>query len=349
MDLVCPRCRRLLQEQSVTLACPSCGSSYRTLRGIPDLRTVDDEFLSNRDDWDLALRLDAAYDRLDFPGLLNHYYDLVGDVPADLRARQIAHILSAPARAEQWMDSLGARAARGPILDLGCGPGSFLATNCPDDRSWVGLDIAMRWLILARKRLDEEGKSDVRVVCGCAEMLPFADRSFSAIIGGDVIEHVRDQAATLAEAHRVLEPLGRAFFATPNRFSLAPEPHVGVWGVGYLPRKWMQPYVHFLRKIDFRAIHTLGWSEWKRLLRRSPFETSAIFAPSLPVAEVHRFSGLKQLAARLYNRVVQTRPGQVAARTIGPLFHIVAERSTDPLPAPIRAIRQPSTLSASRP
>ena len=160
-----------------------------------------------------------------------------------LRRRQIAHILTAPDRVRGWLDALGLPEGAGPLLDLGCGSGSFLSSVGGSGREVAGVDIALRWLIVARKRLDEEGLGHVPLACGCAERLPFADRGFAGVVAGDVIEHVADQAATLAEAHRVLRPGGRLFLASPNRFSLAPEPHVQVWGVGFLPRAWMAGYV----------------------------------------------------------------------------------------------------------
>ena len=97
--LVCPRCRGPLTLRRDGAACTRCGTSYRGLRGIADLRTHDDLFLANRADWDVALRLDDDYDRLDFRGLLDRYFDLAPEVPDDLRRRQVAHILTAPGRA----------------------------------------------------------------------------------------------------------------------------------------------------------------------------------------------------------------------------------------------------------
>ena len=48
--------------------CSGCGLSYRGLRGILDLRTADDVFLSNRDDWAFALRLDRGLRPARLPG-----------------------------------------------------------------------------------------------------------------------------------------------------------------------------------------------------------------------------------------------------------------------------------------
>jgi SAM-dependent methyltransferase len=326
--LACPDCRGTLAPgpETDTWSCRTCGRRARGLRGIADLRTGDDLYLSNRDDWTFANRLNEDFDRLDFRALLERYFDLADEIPPDLRRRQIAHIMSAPGRARLWLGALGPIGDR-PLLDLGCGTGSFLAALGHDIGVAWGVDIALRWLLVARKRLDEEGMAHIRLVCGCAERLPFADRGFGRVVAGDVIEHVADQAATLSEAHRVLVPGGRLFLAAPNRFSLAPEPHVGVWGVGFLPRRWMAPYVRLIRRLDFRAIRTLGHGEWSRLLRRSPFGCGSVSAPGLPESDLTRFGPIKRRLARLYNVLVATRPGQVAARAVGPLFHVVCVRS----------------------
>src|SRR5882672_610945 len=106
------------------------------------------------------------------------------------------------------MEELGETDSQGAILDMGCGPGGYLASRPCDGRQWVGLDIAMRWLILARKRLDELGRDDVSLICGCAESVPFRDEAFAAIVAGDVMEHVRSVDLVLNEAHRILMPGG---------------------------------------------------------------------------------------------------------------------------------------------
>jgi SAM-dependent methyltransferase len=353
----CPHCGSIPVGGPTAWTCPGCSANYRGLRGIIDLRTSEDEFLSNEADWAYASQLDSEFDRLDFRGLLDLYFQLSPEIPPALRERQVHHILTAPGRVGAWLDALSedlprrsldsgdatrkdlarpetVETPKGPLLDLGCGSGSFLASVGGSGRPLVGVDIAMRWLIVARKRLDEEGLAHVPLVCGCSERLPFDDGTFGSIVAGDVIEHVADQPATLAEAYRVLQPGGRLFLASPNRFSLAPEPHVQVWGVGFLPRRWMVDYVRWTSGRDFRAIHTLSLSEWKRLLANSPFQSSWIEAPGLPKSDLAHFGRFKRAVARVYNRVVATRPGQAIARTFGPLFHVVCERSADQATSP---------------
>ncbi len=338
--LACPACRGGLTPGETSWSCSDCSAAYEAIRGIPDLRTTDDLYMPADADRALARELDADYDRHDFRGLLERYYDLSPEIPRERRCREIAHILSAPGRTRQWIESLGlGRSDTGPILDLGCGPGGFLAASAGllPGRSLWGLDIAMRWLLLARKRLDEEGLAHARLVCAGAEAMPFADRAFAGVVAGDAIEHVADQAATLAEAHRVLRPGGRLVMATPNRYSLAPEPHVGVWGVGFLPRRLMGPYVRLLSGLEFRAIRTLGYDEWRDLLRSSPFDDAVIVAPPLPADNLAHEGRVKRLLAGLYNRVAASRPGQGLARRVGPLFHVVCRRAEGPEAAEVRA------------
>jgi hypothetical protein len=52
---------------------------------------------------------------------------------------------------------------------------------------------------------------------------------------------------------------------TVNRFSLAREPHVYLWGVGFLPRRWQAPYVRWRRDASFENIGLLSYRELRRL------------------------------------------------------------------------------------
>ena len=339
----CPHCEGLLRAGDALWSCRDCGAGFRALRGIPDLRVLDDPYLPNDEDWRIALRLDTAFDRCDFRELLDRYYELAPDVSPAQRTRQIQHILTAPGRVGRWRNSLGI--VDGTLLDLGCGSGSFLSAIGQDTSMLAGVDIAMRWLLVARKRLDEEGLEAIPLACACAERLPIGPDRLDGIIAGDVFEHVADQLSTLNEAHRVLRPGGRMFLASPNRFSLAPEPHVGVWGVGYLPRRWMSPYVQLLRKGDFRALRTLGVAEWERMLKSSSFVTGRIEVPPLPAEELAHFGTIKRRIARCYNRFVVTRLGQRLALAIGPLFHVTVAKA----PAQSPLVTSPATRPRSRP
>src|SRR5205823_5562185 len=105
------------------------------------------------------------------------------------------------------------------VLDLGTRTGGLLMAAAEHGHKTIGIDIAFRWLIIARKRLEEAGQS-AQLVCCCAEFLPFRDRSFDVVLAENVLEHAAQQRQLIEETHRVLKPGGIFFATTWNRLAL---------------------------------------------------------------------------------------------------------------------------------
>jgi SAM-dependent methyltransferase len=95
----------------------------------------------------------------------------------------------------------------GKTLDLGCGVGHSYELLAP--RTTVGVDIDPDVLAPQDR---ETHVADMRE-------LPFADRSFAAVVAVQSLEHVPDPERVLVEAGRVLTPGGTAVFVTPNRLT----------------------------------------------------------------------------------------------------------------------------------
>ena len=96
--------------------------------------------------------------------------------------------------------------ARGEILDAGCGTGGLirrLEAKHPGWR-WTGLDLDPLAARLARERVGGE----VSLVEGSVTALPFPEASFDAVVSADVLYHLDDDGAAVAEACRVLRPGG---------------------------------------------------------------------------------------------------------------------------------------------
>ncbi|MBP0492414.1 class I SAM-dependent methyltransferase [Pararoseomonas indoligenes] len=89
-----------------------------------------------------------------------------------------------------------------PVLDAGCGTGGFLRRLADaSPRRAVGLDYNPRAAGRAA------AKSGLPATGGTVNALPFPDASFGAAVSVDVICHAGvDEAAALAELHRVLAP-----------------------------------------------------------------------------------------------------------------------------------------------
>lgn len=181
----------------------------------------------------------------------------------------------------QWSD-LGGR-----ILDNGAGLGTYLEAigriNPAGVR--VGLEIEHERAVAALARADA-------VVLGVGEQLPFADNTFDLILSNEVIEHVADDRAAVAEMARVARPGGRVVLFAPNRWYPV-EQHGVYWRdeyhfgnkplVNYLPnplRNRLAPHVRVYTGHGLRALfdglplrllhHGRIFGGYDNIVRRSP-------------------------------------------------------------------------------
>lgn len=91
----------------------------------------------------------------------------------------------------------------GSVLDLGCGTGRLLKrlAQAYPRASTMGIDPAPGMVRVARRQ-------GLEAAVGTAEALPLPDRSFDLVVTTMSFHHWQDQAAGLAEIHRVLTPGG---------------------------------------------------------------------------------------------------------------------------------------------
>jgi len=111
------------------------------------------------------------------------------------------------------------------LLDLGCGGGRHAFEAHRRGASVVALDrnggdTKDAAAMLAAMRLAGEASADAlgTAVNGDALALPFADGSFDRVIAAEVLEHVPDDGAALAELTRVLRPGGTLAVTVPRWF-----------------------------------------------------------------------------------------------------------------------------------
>jgi SAM-dependent methyltransferase len=133
--------------------------------------------------------------------------------------------------------------------------GMYVSHLLPASPRVIGLDIEF-------PRVRDTQAYTPNVVCGAGEHLPFFHNSQDLLISHEVLEHVSDDQATIAEMVRVLKPGGRIVLFCPNR-GYPFETHGIYWRgkyhfgniplVNYLPRRWrdkLAPHVEIYTRRD---------------------------------------------------------------------------------------------------
>ncbi|MFQ5921202.1 MAG: class I SAM-dependent methyltransferase [Anaerolineales bacterium] len=116
----------------------------------------------------------------------------------------------------QMILEMAAGRERGRVLDNGCGIGAYLEQLVPLAEVAVGLEFDHERARVAKSR-------NPSILSGRAERLPFPDGCLDLILSHEVVEHVDDDRAAVAEMVRALRPPsgetpgGRLVLFVPNR------------------------------------------------------------------------------------------------------------------------------------
>ena len=102
----------------------------------------------------------------------------------------------------QMILEMAAGRERGRVLDNGCGVGAYLERLAPHAEQAIGLEFDIA-------RATETSNRSLEVLSARGEQLPFSDGSFDLILSHEVIEHVDDDRAAVAEMIRALRPPSR--------------------------------------------------------------------------------------------------------------------------------------------
>lgn len=325
LEIFCPVCREDLAEAGGNLDCRKCGCRFPVVAGIPDLRVFPDPYIGMEDDRKKGALLAERLEQETFASLIDYYYSITSVVPPKHARLYKRSLMTGPGRAdaalESWERVSGTKAS-GRLLEIGCGTGPLLVSAARRGYQVAGVDIAFRWLVAAKKRLSEEGLQ-VPLVCACAEALPFRAESFHRVALDSAIEMVADQSRAMQEAHRVMKPHGQLFLATPNRFSIGPDPHLGVPAGGYWPKSWLAAVARRQGAIPPKR-HLLWAGSLSRLIRSAGFDGARLELPRIAEAQVRELSGALRAGVGLY-RAAQglplTRP---CLFLIGPLLQATA-------------------------
>lgn len=326
---LCPNCRIQLDDISnESIKCSHCEMEYPVVEGIPDLRMRKSNATWEEQDLEMARNFSSDVHKADLKAVVEQLSDRSEDskLTQEMRVRQI---LAAHSKClhqlNGWLSPITSEG--GLILDVGCGTGGFLAAAASKKINAAGIDASMTNLVAAKHMIEAHG-GFAKLACAYAENLPIEDHCLSAVTMNDSIEHVSCVKSAIAEAHRALKVDGHLAIATPNRFSLTREPHVLVWGVGWLPRRLQAAYVKW--RIDQPYDHTRLMSTWEmsRTLKGQQGLKFEFIVPPVPMEEIDGFPPLRSTLARIYNRIHHWRLVRPLMLFIGPFYQIAAKRTS---------------------
>ena len=283
--LACPRCHGELTTQDGRWLCSGCGPVGTTTLGFPDflngaptLVMAAEGLMDLRADEELARELHQAADGLEFDGLC--------ELAAATRARQEGRSGWAPSRlstverfesriarvnaegspkgadallakVDRKLDELGwVPVGKGAALEAGGGQGLYLAALSGRFETVVFVDASLANVVLADKIARQEGLANVSCVRADVMALPFAGDAFDLVHQNGVIEHVADPVAMAREGVRVRRKTGYYVCVSPNRMSLAPEPHCGLPAYGFIPDAIRRPLIRRRRGLSYEESAT---------------------------------------------------------------------------------------------
>ena len=123
-------------------------------------------------------------------------------------------------------------------LDLGCGDGAITVEISRFARRVVGIDVNPSFLMAARRRAERENRGNVEFKEDRIESLKEPDDPYDLAVFSQSLHHLREPAAGIRQATRVLRPGGRLVV-----FDLAPHqenwviPKLGHVHLGFAPEE----------------------------------------------------------------------------------------------------------------
>lgn len=112
----------------------------------------------------------------------------------------------------RWMaEELRDLPAASPVLEVGCGDGSFTSDLAAKFTNVTAIDISAGQIAENAARLPQITFRQHDV----SERFPFPDASFEVVWCSEVLEHLFDPAFALREIHRIMKPGGRLLVTVP--------------------------------------------------------------------------------------------------------------------------------------
>ena len=196
-------------------------------------------------------------------------------LPADLKSSGEYYLYLKEKFMYQWC---GRALPQGVFcLDVGCGEGygTKILAETSSEAKVVGLDISPGTIEKAKSKYKDD-HCDFKVYDG--KNIPAGDASVDAVVSLQVIEHIRNDRAFVAEVWRALKPGGLFILTTPNR-QIRLLPGMRPWNAFHVREYYSADLKDLLREIfSVVNIHGVTASEDIRAIEIARVERNARLA-----------------------------------------------------------------------
>ena len=201
-------------------------------------------------------------------------YWLITDIHKD-SGPEILEVLAGAPRFNRWMaDTIRPYLGR-RVLEIGAGIGNLTRHLAPRRERYIATDIDPEHLARLRTRLQHRPNLEIRA-CNLAHAGDFTALagSLDTVVCLNVLEHVEDDLAGLANIHGALAPGGRAVVLVPHGKEIFGSVdkalgHYRRYDAAELSAKMEQAGFRVERILEFNRISRPGWY-WVGRLRKRP-------------------------------------------------------------------------------
>ena len=321
---ICPSCQNEVEQQYAYYLCNTCQQQYPIIGGIVDFRLRSDRYLSLEEERAKAKRLLEECET-SYASMLDYYYQITNDVPQELAARYKAYQKNGPNLAKHYLTELQIN-EKDIVLDVGCGSGGALISAASQGATIIGMDIALRWLVICQQRLKEQG-IDALLICADIESPPFAQNSFSKIIANDLLENVYSVDGSLKKISELLKPKGLVWVAGCNKFCLGPHPTTRLWAIGYFPKFIRTKIVIWLRGVDsLRFINLISPGQVIKVCQKLGLHFIRRSPKIICIEHSQQYPLLDRLLIGVYVRFCQLPVLRSLLFKFGPVFEITFQK-----------------------
>lgn len=223
------------------------------------------------------------------------------------------------------LQSLIGKKQVGCVVEVGCGTGHWLRELAPLIKTGIGIDPSVPMLLRAKAN-----GVTAQMICGVAEHLPLVSRMADVVFCVHVLHHLRQPAAYLAEAMRILKPGGT--FAT---IGLDPHDSEARWylyeyfeGVlesdqaRYLPREGIADLLRAarLQNVAAREVETVSSSWTGQKVFDDPFLKKSSACQLLLLSDDQYRAGLQRMRDAISE--AETKQAELVFHTTQKIFMV---------------------------